>query len=95
MNLRPLREPKNALTVIFAGCGAPLRLRFRPQREKDNKSLAARASPVENREQLARPASSHKIIQLLLRTGEFFKSLHVDHYHGERVQSLGFVDRKE
>jgi len=34
MNLRPLPEPKNALTVSFSGCATPLRRRFRPQHER-------------------------------------------------------------
>jgi hypothetical protein len=38
MNLRPLRETKNALTVIFVGCVTPLRRRSRPQRERPIKA---------------------------------------------------------
>ena len=35
--------------------------------------------PVKNRQQLARPARSHKIVHLLLRVGKFIEALGIDH----------------
>jgi hypothetical protein len=38
---------------------------------------------VKNRQQLARPARSHKIVHLLLRAGKLIEALCIDHYDRE------------
>jgi hypothetical protein len=50
---------------------------------------------MNNRQQLAGTARSHKIVHLLLRVGKLIEALGIDHNDRERIQSLGFVDRKE
>jgi hypothetical protein len=50
---------------------------------------------MKNCQQLARPTRSHKIVHLFLWTGKFIEALGIDHSDRERIQSLGFVDRKE